>query len=187
MCCCEERELNDLLGVAGVGALTDAGEYVERVHTEILTLDADVQRAITNDEQPLRPDFNFNEWNSFVNDDISEAIDDDEDFLHPPHGWRVWRSSLSSADFVLNKGEVMATAALFEQKYAEFRDEFKFAGGKPTGGDPPHPGVFETPQEESDEDRAKSRLFTAGIVIAGLVAAGYFLSSAAPLLPRPKR
>lgn len=188
MCCCEENEMRELLGV---GALTDAGEFVERVHTEILTLDADITRAVRNGEAPLRPEFNFNEWNDFVNgvvggDDFFDP--DDEDYLHPaPHAWKEWRGNLSNFDFLMRGSEVIEVTGRFEQRYSEFRDDFKASGGKPTAGDPAHPGVFETPQEESENDRARSRLFTAGIVIAGLVAAGYFLSSAAPLLPRPKR
>lgn len=180
MSCCCEQEFDSLLGV---GAVTDAGEFVERVHTEILTLDADVQRAVENEQQPLRADFNFNAWNSFVNDDI----DLDEDFVHPPHGWRKYRGSLRNIDFALNQGKVMQITGLFEQEYARFRESFKFSGGKPTAPDPIHPGVFRTPQEEQKKIDRTNQLMTWGIVIAGVVAAGYLLSSAAPLLPSPRR
>ena len=188
MCCCEERELNELFGV---GAVTDAGEYVERVHTEILTLDADVTRAIKNGEAPLRPAFNFNEWNEFVNGSIGADgfFDPDfEEYIQPvPHAWKEFRGNLSGWDYAMNGSDIIDITGRFELRFAEFRKDFKFSGGSPTAGDPNHPGVFQTPQEESAEDTAQTRLLTAGVVIAGLVAAGYLLSSAAPLLPRPNR
>jgi len=187
--CCRKCEFDELVGVGGVGALTDAGEFVERVDAEILTLDADVQRAIRGHEEPLRPNFNFNEWNEFVNGIVGGDDDffdpDDEEYLTPvPHGWKEWRGNLSNFDFVGRPGEVMSTTARFEDRFGKFRQDFVFAGGRPTAPAPSHPGVFQTPQEEEQSGDALSTLATWGIVIAGITAAGYLLSSAAPLLPR---
>ncbi len=186
-CSCEQKEFGELMGV---GALTDAGQFVERVDAEILTLDADVQKAIDRHEEPLRAGFNFNEWNEFVNgivggDGLFSSDPDDEEYLNPvPHGWKEWRGNLSDFDFLARSGEVMQTTARFEQRFGTFRESFVLSGGKPTSPPPAHPGVFETPQEEEQSDASTSRLVTWGIVIAAVTAAGYLLSSAAPLLPR---
>lgn len=188
MACCQECEFDELVGrVGSVGAVTDAGEFVERVDAEILTLDADVQRAIDNHQQELRAGFNFNEWNMFVNAQVGDGFfdPDDEDYLQPvPHGWKEWRGNLSGFDFVARSGEVIETTSRFETRFAKFRESFVFSGGQPSSPAPAHPGVFKTPQEEEQSDARTSKFMTWAIVIAGVTAAGYLLSSAAPLLPR---
>jgi hypothetical protein len=184
-CRCHEEEQ-----LFGVGALTDAGSFVDRVHREIMSLDVDVQHAIENNEEPLRPGFNFNEWNSFVNDRVNDGITDadDSDYLQPrPHGWLDWRGSLSNFDFIARANHTTQMASRFELEYARLRETFKFAGGVPTTEDPEHPGIDETPAEAEARKKGQIDYIKWGLIIASVTAAGYLLSSAAPLLPRRSR
>jgi len=186
MSCCRECEFEELLGV---GAVTDAGEFVERVHRQIVTLDADVQRAVESRTEHLRPNFNFGAWNNFVNavvtdpDGVFDAPD--EDYLQPaPHGWLEWRGNLSNFEFVSRPEEIIQTTSKFELEFVRFRSAFVTSGGTSTAPAPKHPGVPKTPQEEEAEATAREKVWTWALVIAGVTAAGYLLSSAAPLIPR---
>ncbi len=191
MACCSDCEFEELTGcgrVGSVGALTDAGTFVDRVHREITNLDIDVQRAIENNEGPLRPGFNFNEWNAFVNDNVSNGgiLDpDDSDYLTPkPHGWLDWHGNLSNFDFIARSNETMLVASRFEVQYAKYREDFKFSGGVPTDPDPENPGIPETEAQADARRKGQIDYIKWGLIIASVTAAGYLLSSAAPILPR---
>lgn len=179
-------------GVGSVGAITDAGEFADRVNSEIEILDVDVQGAITSGKTHLHPEFNFNEWNSFVNDDVCDTpqlpdLCDEFPALHPPRGWRQYFRVLGFTDFVMHGDRTISEVSLFELRYKEFRDSFKLAGGRPTGPDPEHPGIPKTPDEEAADAEARQKFIRWGFLIAGVVAVGYAVSSVAPFVPLPKR
>jgi hypothetical protein len=171
---------------SGVGAFTRVGEYADRVNTMVNTLDVDIQAAI--DKGGLGPQFNFNDWIDFV--DNPDGIDGLAWHAEPPppFGWRPFRRDVGSG--VIAEGPfhdedaALRHIGFFEVEYARLRNTFLAAGGKTIAPAPTHPGVFKTPEEEQADDNASARFWTIGLVIAGITAAGYLLSSAAPLFPR---
>ena len=161
--------------VGFVGALTDAGEYAERLNADIIQFDADVQTAIDNHEEPLYPGFNFFEWNSFLN---NQPWDDGP----PPYGWRVYYDDLDVWDTTVNKQTAIRRIGDFERRFVHHRSRFIKSGGETVVDEPPHPGIFETPAELEQKKKKQTDLATYatwGLILVGVGVAGYALTSVA--------